>query len=467
MDEKEQNQESESDANQEESNGVEQAETAAAAVASNRHQLADILKLDIDCFGELFDYSPIKDLIAIGQTCKRLQQVAGYSFQQNYADIEKKSGENGIYVFYDEMVDVFIPFINRIRLDTTVGLEMFRKKQSKFLRLKRITFSEQYIPITEIAGIEDKLKQIEFLRLFGCEVEGDLYYSCLVFCSNLKRLSITENTWRFEAEATNQWLLKKYPLLENFELEPSVNRHLNELHTFFELNPTVQMFSTSAYLLWMNRAALIGVALDDLAILVDFIDGNKFADFCNFLNELHEQGVYRHLHLYFACPLADQEVIDKTAKLNALFKLYIGFTDNEQRTLPILHDLEEICIDRTSDIINLEDVASKCPNLKRVFLNHTNSTDLSLFLNQTLNLKKIKVDILYSGRHFDHNENIIDLVAFNAERQRLGEPEQVTLYVKEHIYLATKWAMKNTELNNIIMKRGESYEWNNSFFYSL
>lgn len=47
-------------------------------------QTDDILKLDIDCLEEIFDYLSITDLVSVGKTCKRLKQVAEYCYQQNY-----------------------------------------------------------------------------------------------------------------------------------------------------------------------------------------------------------------------------------------------------------------------------------------------------------------------------------------------------------------------------------------------
>lgn len=57
----------------------------ADAVAANEEQTADILKLDIGCCEEAFEYLLPEDLVFMGKICKRLQRVAGHCFQQNYS----------------------------------------------------------------------------------------------------------------------------------------------------------------------------------------------------------------------------------------------------------------------------------------------------------------------------------------------------------------------------------------------
>lgn len=45
-----------------------------------------IFKLNVDCFEEIFNYLAIHDIFAMGETCTRMQNVAGYYFQQNFPD---------------------------------------------------------------------------------------------------------------------------------------------------------------------------------------------------------------------------------------------------------------------------------------------------------------------------------------------------------------------------------------------
>lgn len=53
---------------------------AAAPIAAGPSEVSPpvIFKLYMDCFVEIFDYLSLKDLIAFGNTCKRLCPYAGH-----------------------------------------------------------------------------------------------------------------------------------------------------------------------------------------------------------------------------------------------------------------------------------------------------------------------------------------------------------------------------------------------------
>lgn len=51
--------------------------TESEAEAPEQEKLPPIFKLKVDHFEEIFDFLELKDLHAINQTCKRLQQVTG------------------------------------------------------------------------------------------------------------------------------------------------------------------------------------------------------------------------------------------------------------------------------------------------------------------------------------------------------------------------------------------------------
>ncbi|XP_055306450.1 uncharacterized protein LOC129570761 [Sitodiplosis mosellana] len=63
------------------------------------------------------------------------------------------------------------------------------------------------------------------------------------------------------------------------------------------------------------------------------------------------------------------------------------------------------------------------------------------------------------------NGRVLNLVALNKERGKLPNARKVTIYVRDDVFLATKWATKNgdTHLKYIEMKRSDSYEWNHHY----
>lgn len=52
----------------------------------------------------------------------------------------------------------------------------------------------------------------------------------------------------------------------------------------------------------------------------------------------------------------------------------------------------------------------------------------------------------------------------NKERNKLDDPRKCDFYVREHLYLSTKWALRDIDFSKIRLKRAESHEWDHSFF---
>lgn len=78
-------------------------------------------------------------------------------------------------------------------------------------------------------------------------------------------------------------------------------------------------------------------------------------------------------------------------------------------------------------------------------------------------INKTRVNRLHHGKFFEESENILDLRGLNKEREKLTFAKKILIYVKEDIFLATKWALTQTEFNLIEMKRIDSYDWNMAF----
>lgn len=258
------------------------------------------------------------------------------------------------------------------------------------------------------------------------------------------------------------WLHRKYPTLEHFQLLTVIGLEIKELKTFFKLNPNIKKFSAGGKCFWMNQESMrnSNLKLDVLAIKYDKrIELNSF---CQFLNELHREGVFKALHLYFDLPFGfEQEIIDQLATVDALVKL-VANSRHSYINISSLIKLSELCI--TCNAINdLEYLPDILTNLKRLYLLEATSCDILPFIRRAAQLRKIKVNRLYHGKHFEEHENILDLLALNKEREKLAFAKKVLIYVREEIFLATKWAMKQTEFKLIEMKRIDSYDWNMAF----
>lgn len=61
-------------------------------------------------------------------------------------------------------------------------------------------------------------------------------------------------------------------------------------------------------------------------------------------------------------------------------------------------------------------------------------------------------------------QTVINFSSMNMARAKLSNAKTVTLYVKEHVYLATKWVMRKTFFKFIQLKRLECFEWDDYFY---
>lgn len=303
---------------------VDKANTDSGAVPPICEQSADILKLDIDCFEEVFDYLPLKDLISIGKTCKRLQNVCGYIFHQNYSNVLKQCAADRCDVWIKSSesinkheVDHFWRFIDRIYIRKSNGLERFLRIHRHFKRLKQICFNSILLTMNDTERMRETLAKVQSLRFINCEVHGSFYETILAFCPNLKHLyidrlhivngpsdgieakdpknsrgskhtndiSVTRNstdsndvndandqknkstTKNLKVRRENDWLRQKYPMLEHLELI-SHKSLLIELVIFFKLNPNIRKITVNDEFLWENSEVMLYVnaKLDELTI---------------------------------------------------------------------------------------------------------------------------------------------------------------------------------------------------------
>lgn len=446
-----------------EDDGPENA-AAATAVVPHIEQSSEMFKLNIDCFDETFDYLPLEDLTSVGGACKRLHQVAGYCFRMNYSDIEITSRQKDIVAFGMKVlryinVTNFIEFFGKIRIDTHPGLQFLLKFQSKLLRVNQIKVHRMNLGELDIARMSGILDKIEILDILGSQHNLHL----IAHCPKLRRLKIYDCTTDFD------WHTLKCSTLETFEFRPYSYTNIERMVTFVQQNPNIRKVATTAYFLWVNRNLLrgeSGIRLNELAILIDEKKTEDvFESFCRLLNDLHARQVYQRLQLYIWTEVSVcQEMINQLATVNGLVKLYNIGTMDPGTSLAILNNLEELYLKSSACVWNAENVVKNLTKLRRIDF-HCGNTNLMPFIRFLAPLERIKLDYIYKSMHFNAETSIIDLVALNKERKKLPFARKITLYVNETYYLATKWALKETNFEFIRLKRVESFEWGHHFEY--
>lgn len=202
-----------------------------------------------------------------------------------------------------------------------------------------------------------------------------------------------------------------------------------------------------------EKMLLSTVKLDQLVI--NIVDRCTFAtlnQMCDLFNELHKRGFYRKLKLKLC--IQNQGEIDQLASLNVLAELDVK--------LAPLKDLEELCMFTTRLIDDFDLLANELINLRRIYFYLANISDILPFVRRSVELLRIMVYSL-EGKDFKKFTNVIDLRAMNREREHLPNAQKITLFVKEEIYLATKWKLGETDFALIRLKREESFEWFDKF----
>lgn len=295
--------------------------------STDQNQSPAILKLNVDCFEELFDWLSLEDLHAISQTCKRLQKVVIYYFQQNCSSLDVYCEENGISVYNHMLrIDSFSPFIHKVIVSD--GIKRFNFVGSKCESLKEIHFRRVTLSTQKIVCIKGILRKIEVIDISGGCFNGNFYTDFLIFYPNLRRLRI--NQFRIVCDSINEndWLQQKYPKLESFELTEDKNIKTNELMDFFRENRNVRSFTTDGKHFsepdFFNLIAEYKLELDDLTIVKEYTVDELKRYACRQLNLLHQYGFYKQIHFLGITNYFSQEAINQISTLCGLKSLRLA-----------------------------------------------------------------------------------------------------------------------------------------------
>ncbi|XP_031633899.1 uncharacterized protein LOC116347457 isoform X2 [Contarinia nasturtii] len=419
--------------------------------------LPSIFKLSVECFHKIFDLLSLSDLIAVGQTCKHLQRIAGELFRINYtAKVARES--NGIYISALQS-NIFSKFIEKISIsgDRLRAYQFVGANCSKLIKYFRVHGN---LPRGGFEYVKEILKNIECLELNECVMNDELYENCLKYCVSLKSLYVTRSV-RIRDKSIiigtdNEWLLRSYPTLEYVELADCYRLENNQLQTFFEKNPNIHTFSTDSRTLWVNRHIFFesNIKLDVLAIDAEqnsiVGENNQLISMVDciytLLNELYERKCFKSLNLYMTI-LTNQENVNKLLSLKAIDILH---GDIRQIDHPLV-DLKVAGFFTAEGAVNTQNL----PNVQQLYTINITVDRIWLVIRSWPKLKEIRIRHLFEGIQYRK----LDLVALNRERRKLAGAQKITIYLTEDDYLAIKWTTRFTDLDLIQVKRLESTDY--------
>lgn len=427
----------------------------AIAIACDQKSPPPIFKLHVIAWDDVLDYLSFDDLISIGNTCKRLNRLAGLYFQENF----HRTSEDNLGTEFKHIGNRtgLSEFIKKFTIGKKATVEELKCVESMYTSIKSLTF-ENKISLTKrkIECLKNILAKVKCIELIECEIDGDIYDDLLKFCKNLKSLRMNE------MYGGKKWLLQKYPTLEHvqlrfiFDFDSDLDGKMcDEIKPFLEQNPNIRCLDINASFLLQNmkQFTMVNAKLDELSIYC--AHPNELKLICAALNDLHgRRGFYQRLKLKIY--LFDQDCIERLAKLPALENVVIAGLTNTTLSWPVMTDLKTVEFGFGYDHAKygLETLVTNAINLESVFLQRSKYEEILLLVSHATKLKAIKVNWLV-----DVDVLTLNVSALNTARKNLIRASKVIIYLNETNYLATKWIFGSREFKWIEIRRLESTTW--------
>lgn len=417
------------------------------------------LKLIVDCWECIFDYLSFRDILVMGQTCKRMNQVAGYYIREYHPDLRFEFTKGEIIVSHPHisLQTDFYKFITKLYIENTEQLDFFQSMKT-FDLLKTIVFRFCQLTENQIECMFNVLQNVETISLEHCSTNSNTFKQMAVSCSKLKSLNV--QYCGNENGSYNTLFSINFPMLERLRfrsLENNTNLRIDELKMFLENHVNIKQFDVDWYFLWENRNSLIqtSIRLDLLSVCFDVSKILMPSDqLVNFLKTFYVRGFYKTLQIQF---LRNPKNVDYEYLNNmflslapALEKLLIP--DDSFINFSPLINLKQLHIGaKFPTFVNIESLAKSMIKLERLLFTYIKIDKILPFIRHSKNLKTIKFHNL--------SEYILDTFALNQERKKFGNIRPVTIYMRNDIYLRTKWKSRNLNLNLIQIKRLDSNEY--------
>lgn len=415
-----------------------------AAKLGDSKSSPQIFKLNVDCFEHLFEWLSLDELLAFRCTCKRMKAVVDYYIRLNYPRLLRLCIKNRQTL--TDLSDTRLNYYEWIRhlYIWTIGLND-----------------------THIEGIKYILDQLETLKLCWVQIAGDFYETLLKYCPHLKYLGVTTDTVPDTIIGTgNEWLRRRYPTLEHFEIEIRLSSdepfQCTELLEFFEQNPNIRIFSMDSAFLLTSHQLLLGskMKLDRLDIYVN----HELNLICNLTNELYKNAFYEQLHLYNS---RNEELYRNQAHhlwaFSNIEKLNFYSLPDDFHIPPTVASIRKLSIHMCSlfplDMPKM--MATSFINLRQIEIQYARVHEIRPFICHALKLKEIKIWKLLTDNADE--TKLRYFIALNREREQLeNQTRKVTIFIDEKSFMRMKWASTLT-FSSIELKQIESCELDHLF----
>lgn len=421
----------------------------------------EMFKLNTDCVHEICEWLSLKDLNALGQTCRAMKSIVSEYITWTYPAVNTILRRDRIEVFSSTKATIVFPdTIKRI----LIAESDFNNNRLKFIAtrctsLEQIQFKFTNLTAEHIVCLKKVLENLRVLRFVKVAFRGDFYEDFLKHCQKLTTLSVRSGSGTLIG-FNNNWMLRHYPHLKHIEMSQLNGAKIDELQTFFDLNPQIETLGVNSSLLQENQSAFIETrkTFVDLAIIINYVPSRNYPAFFRLLNELHKNGFYRRLHLYTFS--FNEETFFQMAGLRGLVKLYSAHSILGNRVLSPMLSLTELSVDSSEHLADIQTLAKNLKNLQRILFYRASYDDIVPFFRYAINLKVVNIRRMIG---VGSDEIVLDVRALNNARKQLASASKVNIYVKEQMFLNTKFAMDTINYPKVEMKRIESMEWQHYF----
>lgn len=186
------------------------------------NQPRHFVKVNVDCWENIFDFLSFRDVLAMSQTCQRMRQIGGYYFRENFhgtvCNLHKFLGPR--FRINDTSIDLencdFLRFIDTISIYGQMEhLEYYSDllRSLTTLQLCFISFNGN----ENFHELECVLNNIESVEFNQCYIYGNSASQLLALCPKLKRLRI--DAVDFESTVQLDCLNNKLDLIDIERLE--------------------------------------------------------------------------------------------------------------------------------------------------------------------------------------------------------------------------------------------------------
>lgn len=373
----------------------------------------NILELNTYSFENVLDCLVLQDMVAVSQTCQKLQKFAQEYFKLTYKSSKVLSGANGLSI-QNVRVDDFADQVKNIRIWIR-GLDIFQT--NTLASVENIDL--RYVRLLPLALPTCFVKRIKTIKLHNCIISDDLYDSFLKVFENIERLHIQSETSNNSIiGANNGWLNEKYPKLVFLGLEAGGTAvQMEEIMGFFSKNPQTKNLLINCGLFSTNCEAFLKSTIKLEVLQIKFMPWstaqkdriNKLLDDAL---ELRKQQFYEKIAFIFNYCCIDNLMADRLALLN----------------------LSELQINEASWITDINGLAEKLVKLEKLTFGFAFCDDVVPFIRLSKNLTDITTKMLGEGEHL--RGNILDLMGLSRKRSQIGL--KLTFFVNENIYVGTK-----------------------------